>query len=58
MRHAEHIYLDGVEWTPIGNTLQMEYLLTHFVGYRFALFNFGTQSAGGHVDFDAFEVDE
>src|SRR5690606_39618824 len=53
-----HYSLDGSEWTQIGNTLSMEYLLTHFMGYRFALFNFGTQSAGGHVDFDFFRVGE
>lgn len=50
--------LDGSEWTEIGNELSMEYLLTHFMGYRFALFNFGTQSTGGHADFDSFHVEE
>ncbi len=56
---AEFFYsLDGVEWTRIGNTLQMEYRLTHFMGYRFALFNFGTLAAGGYVDFDSFRVEE
>src|SRR5690606_34132157 len=50
--------LDGEEWTEIGNELKMEYLLSHFMGYRFALFNFGTSSTGGYVDFDFFDVSE
>ena len=31
--------LDGKLWTTIGKPLQMVYSLSHFVGYRFALFN-------------------
>jgi beta-xylosidase/GH35 family endo-1,4-beta-xylanase len=49
---------DGAKWEPIGNTLQMSYLLTHFVGYRFALFYYATKSAGGHVDFDYFHLED
>lgn len=48
--------LDGENWTAIGNTLQMSYDLEHFVGYRFALFNYATQSPGGYADFDWFRV--
>ena len=48
--------LDGGKWTAIGKPLQMVYTLPHFVGYRFALFNFATKSAGGFVDFDYFRV--
>jgi len=44
--------LDGKSWTPIGGTLKMAYTLPHFMGYRFALFNYATKSAGGHADFD------
>ncbi|MGG4144048.1 family 43 glycosylhydrolase [Paenibacillus algorifonticola] len=44
--------LDGTNWTSIGNTLQMSYTLPHFMGYRFALFNYATKSTGGFVDFD------
>lgn len=50
--------LDGNSWTAIGNTVQMSYELTHFMGYRFALFNFARQSAGGYADFDFFHVSE
>lgn len=48
--------LDSLTWLPIGNTLQMSYDLKHFMGYRFTLFNYATKSAGGHVDFDWFEI--
>jgi hypothetical protein len=34
----------------------MNYTLTHFMGYRFALFNYATKSTGGSVDFDYFRV--
>jgi beta-xylosidase len=48
--------LDGKLWTRIGKPLQMSYSLVHFVGYRFALFNYSTKVAGGFVDFDYFRV--
>lgn len=48
--------LDGKKWTAIGDTLKMRYDLPHFMGYRFGLFNFATQTAGGHVDFDDFHI--
>jgi beta-xylosidase len=50
--------LDGVKWNRIGSTLHMEYTLPHFMGYRFCLFNYATQSAGGHVDFDYFYISD
>jgi xylan 1,4-beta-xylosidase len=48
--------LDGDSWTKIGNTLRMSYELTHFMGYRFALFNFARQAPGGYADFDYFHL--
>ena len=48
--------LDGKRWTKIGKPLQMSYSLAHFVGYRFALFNYSTKTAGGFVDFDFFRI--
>ena len=48
--------LDGEEWISLGRTLQMEYTLPHFMGYRFALFNFATEAAGGYADFDYFRI--
>jgi xylan 1,4-beta-xylosidase len=49
--------LEGSKWKPIGNTLKMSYTLPHFMGYRFALFNFATKTAGGWVDFDYFQLE-
>lgn len=48
--------LDGKNWKPIGITLEMAYTLSHFMGYRFALFNYATKQAGGYVDFDYFRI--
>lgn len=51
--------LDGIKWEPIGNTLHMEYtLMEHFMGYRFALFNYATREAGGYADFDFFHISD
>jgi beta-xylosidase len=50
--------LDGKNWAAIGKPVQMAYTLPHFMGYRFALFNFATRTAGGFVDFDFFRVSE
>lgn len=48
--------LDGKAWQPVGGPLKMAYTLPHFMGYRFALFNYATQSAGGYADFDYFRI--
>ncbi len=50
--------LDGNNWTSIGSTLRMTYDLKHFMGYRFALFNYATQSSGGYVDFDYYRINQ
>jgi beta-xylosidase len=50
--------LDCKKWTAIGRPLQMAYTLPHFMGYRFALFNYATKAAGGFVDFDYFRVSD
>jgi beta-xylosidase len=50
--------LDGKSWTAIGNTLHMRYTLPHFIGYRFALFNYATRETGGYADFDFFHIDD
>ena len=50
--------LDGSEWHSVGNTLQMKYSLKHFMGYRMALFNMATLTAGGSVDFDYYQVND
>lgn len=48
--------LDGKAWTPFGTQLKMTYTLPHFMGYRFALFNYATKNVGGFVDFDYFHI--
>jgi beta-xylosidase len=48
--------LDGISYNAIGNWLQMNYSLEHFMEYRFALFNYATISPGGYVDFDYFRI--
>ena len=47
---------DGSSLYKIGSNLQMTYSLAHFTGYRFGLFNYATQNAGGMVDFDWFRI--
>ncbi len=48
--------LNGVDWSLIGKRLNMSYRLTHFVGYRFGLFSFGTKETGGSAFFDYFKL--
>lgn len=48
--------LDGLHWQRIGDSLQMRFDWPDFVGQRFALFCYATQTTGGHVDFDYFHV--
>ncbi|MCQ2973395.1 MAG: glycoside hydrolase 43 family protein [Bacteroidales bacterium] len=48
--------LDGKEWKNIGHTLQMRYNLDHFMGQRYALFNYSTKQPGGYADFDWYKV--
>lgn len=47
---------DGVSWEVLGEPLKMTYTLPHFMGYRFALFNYASKTSGGYVDFDFFRV--
>lgn len=49
--------LDGEEWQAVGEPLQMSYTIPHFMGYRFALFNYATREPGGFVDFDYFKIE-
>ena len=48
--------VDGRTWIPIGSTLHMTYTIPHFMGYRFALFNYASKDTGGFVDFDFFRI--
>lgn len=49
--------LNGNDWIILGTPLKMAYTLPHFMGYRFALFNYATQKAGGFADFDYFHIE-
>ena len=48
--------LDGDFFTDIGSSLIMVYRLSHFTGYRFAIFNYATKSTGGFIDCDWLKV--
>lgn len=54
-----HYSTDGERFQPLGDTFTMVYQLRTFQGIRYSLFHFNTGgSAGGHVDFDDFDVYE
>jgi beta-xylosidase len=56
---ADFFYsLDGKTWLPIGTPLTIAYTIPQFIGYRFALFNYGTKKTGGFADFDYFKITE
>jgi hypothetical protein len=42
------------DWVEFGTELAMRYMLPHFMGYRFEIFNFATKKQGGYVDIDFF----
>ncbi|MCQ2395472.1 MAG: glycoside hydrolase, partial [Kiritimatiellae bacterium] len=48
---------DGVAWSPLGRAFKMRYTIPHFTGYRFALFYYATETAGGSADFDYLKLD-
>lgn len=49
---------DGSSWKKIGTNVNLSFNLHFFTGYRFALFNFATKTAGGYAEFDWFKVGE
>ncbi len=51
---AAFYYRSGATWHKLGDTLPLHYLLDHFMGGRFGLFLYATQTIGGHADFDWF----
>ncbi len=53
--------LDGRTWEPLGERTGPQTLdgsLSHFMGHRFGLFNYATQSSGGHVDVDYYYLSD
>lgn len=54
-----HYSADGVNFTPIGDSVVMPYQLRTFQGVRYALFNFNTAAVeGGYADFNDFKLTE
>ncbi|XYH95427.1 glycoside hydrolase 43 family protein [Sorangium sp. So ce1128] len=47
---------DGARFVSLGNTLNMTKDWQYFLGYRFGIFNYATQSLGGSVNVASFEV--
>ena len=50
--------LDGKDWKAIGSPMKMAYTIPHFMGYRFALFNYAKKQIGGSADFDYFHISD
>ncbi len=49
---------DGKTWTKLGEAMRMTYELVHFMGSKFAIFNYATKRPGGYVDVDFFKVSD
>lgn len=49
---------DGKEWKKLGEAVKLSYELTHFMGSKFAIFNYATKATGGYVDYDYFRVSD
>ena len=47
--------LNKKDWTQLGTEFHMIYNLVHFMGNRFAIYNYATLEPGGYVDVDFFE---
>ena len=51
--------LDGEKWNSIGREVAMRFDYTrHFMGSKFAIFNYATKQTGGYVDVDWFHFEE
>jgi arabinoxylan arabinofuranohydrolase len=49
---------DHAAWVQVGGEFQMIYNLVHFMGNRFALYNYATKTSGGYVDIDFFHYNK
>lgn len=49
---------DGKTWKQLGDKMRMSYELVHFMGSKFAIFNYATAKTGGYVDVDYFHVSD
>lgn len=51
--------LDGNNWNPLGEDFRMRFdYRRFFMGTRFAIFNYATQSEGGYIDVDWFDYNK
>ncbi len=52
--------LDGKTWQKLGaaNAKLAQWEASHFKGQRFGLFDYATESLGGHVDFDYYNLSD
>ena len=51
--------LNGTDWQSIGREVKMVFdYQRHFMGTKFAIFNYATKKLGGYVDVDWFRFDE
>lgn len=51
--------LDGTNWHNFSKEIPMRFdYMRHFMGTKFAIFNYATKKAGGHVDVDYFHFEE
>lgn len=48
---------DGKNFRPIGDTFKMKREWNYFLGYRFAIFNYATQTLGGSITVKQFSVE-
>jgi beta-xylosidase len=56
-RQARFSYsTDGSNFTPLGSAFTMDSSWQFFMGYRFALFDYATQSLGGSVNVSRFDL--
>ncbi|MEV4490091.1 RICIN domain-containing protein [Micromonospora coxensis] len=56
-RQARFSYsTDGITFTPLGNALTLNNAWQFFMGYRFGIFNYATQSLGGAVTVRGFAL--
>lgn len=47
---------NGIQFTQLGSTFTMKRDWQYFLGYRFGIFNYATQSLGGSVRINSFDV--
>lgn len=51
--------MDNKQWSNIGREVKMSFdYQRHFMGTKFAIFNFATKQVGGYVDVDWFHFEE